>query len=75
MPYNEETGRLLRTMFGEHRCAVCANDASQVVSDMKIGALCPISGSSDSRKRHKMRLIFKLETVLSLRMNKHFSYI
>ena len=30
------------------------------VSDMKIRALCPISGGNDSHKRHEMRLISKL---------------
>ncbi len=59
MLYIGETGRQLR--FGEHRRAVSANDAKQPVarhfnsgshciSDMKIRALCPISGSNDSRK-------------------------
>ena len=65
---------------------LCANDASQpaarhfnsgshVVSDMKIRALCPISGGNDSRKRHEMRLISKLGTLHPLDMNEHFSYI
>ena len=51
MLYIGETGRPLRTRFGEHHRAVCANDASQpvaghfnsgshVVSDVKIRALC-----------------------------------
>ena len=86
MLYIGETGRPLRTRFGEHRRAVCANDASQpvarhfnsgshVVSDMKIRALCPISGSNDSRKRHEMRLISKLGTLHPLGMNERFSYI
>ena len=63
MLYIGETGRCLRTRFGEHRRAVTNNDANQsvarhfnngshCVSDMKIRALCPISGSNDSRKRH-----------------------
>ena len=71
MLYIGETGRCLRTRFGEHRRAVTSNDANQpvarhfnkgshCVSDMKIRALCPISGSDDSRKRNKMRLISKL---------------
>ena len=68
------------------RRAVCANDASQpvarhfnsgshIVSDMRIRALCPISGSNDSRKRHEMRLISKLGTLHPLGMNGRFSYI
>ena len=72
MFYIGETGRPLRTRFGEHRRAVCANDASKpvarhfnygshVVSDIKIRALCTISGSN--RKRHVMNLIFKLGAV------------
>jgi hypothetical protein len=72
--YIGETGRCLRTRFGEHRRAVIGNDANQPVarhfnndnhsvSDMVIRALCPISGSNDSRKRHEMRLISKLGTV------------
>ena len=85
MLYTGETGRPFRTRFGEHR-AVCANDASQpvarhfnsgshVVSDMKIRAPYPISRSNDSRKRHEMRLISKLGTLLPLGMNERFSYI
>ena len=72
MLYIGETGRHLR--FGEHRSAVSANDANQSVarhfnsgshwiSDMKIRALCLISGSNDSSKRQEMRLISKLGTV------------
>ena len=75
----------LRTRFGEHRRAVTSNDANQpvarhfnngshCVSDMKIRALCPISGSNDS-KRHEMRLISKLGTVHPLGINERFSYI
>ena len=85
MPYIGETGRPLRTRFSEHR-AVRANDARQpfaryfnsgnhVVSDMKIRALCPISGSNDSRKRHEMRLVSKLGTLHPLGINESFSYI
>ncbi len=81
-----ETGRQLRTRFGEHRRAVSANDANQPVarqfnpgshciSDMKIRALCPISGSNDSRKRQEMRLISKLGTVHPLGINERFSFI
>ena len=44
------------------------------VSDMKIRALCPISSSNDSRKRHEMRLISKLGTVHPLGINERFSY-
>ena len=49
MLYIGETGRQLRTRFGEHRRAVSANDANQPVarhsgshciSDMNIPALC-----------------------------------
>ena len=78
--------RCLRARFGEHRRAVTSNDANQpvarhfnngshCVSDMKIRALCPISGSNDSRKRHEMRLISKLGTVHPLGINERFSYI
>ncbi len=60
MLYIGETGRQLRTRVGEHRRAVSANDANQPVarhfnsgshciSDMKIRALCPISGSIKTR--------------------------
>ena len=73
-------------MFGEHRRAVTSNDAnqpvarhfnngSQCVSDMKIRALCLISGSNDSRKRHEMRLISELGLVHPLGINERFSYI
>ena len=73
-------------MFGEHRRAVIGNDANQPVarhfnnsnhsvSDMVIPALCPISGSNDSRKRHEMRLIFKLGTVHPSGINERFSYM
>ena len=81
-----ETGRLLRIRFGEHRRAVIGGDANQPVarhfnagnhsvSDMKIRALCPISGSNDSRKRHEMRLISKLGTVHPHGINERFSYV
>ena len=74
MLYIGETRRQLRTRFGEHRRAVSANDANQPVarhfnsgshciSDMKIRALCPISGSNDNRERQEMRIISKLGTV------------
>ncbi len=69
-----------------HRRAVSANDANQPVarhfnsgshciSDMKIRALCPISGSNDSRKTQEMRLISKLGTVHHLGINERFSFI
>ena len=51
------------------------NNGSHCVSDMKIRALCPISGSNDSRKRHEMRLISKLGTVHPHGINERFSYI
>ena len=80
MLYIGETGRCLKTRFGEHRRAVTSNDANQpvarnfnkgshYVSDMKIRALCPISGSNNSRKKHEIRLIFKLGTVHPLGFN------
>jgi hypothetical protein len=61
MLYFGETGRCLKTRFGEHWRAVIGNDANQPVarhfnngnhsvSDMVIRALCPISGSNNSRK-------------------------
>jgi hypothetical protein len=87
MLYIGETGlRCLRTRFGEHRRAVIGNDANQPVSrhfnngnhsvsDMVIRALCPISGSNDSRKRHEMRLISKLGNVHPSGINERFSYI
>ena len=77
--YIKETGRSLRTRFSEHRRAATSNDASQLVarhfnngsnnicvSDMKIRAVCPISGSSNSRKRFEMHLISKLGIVYTL---------
>ena len=86
MLYIGETGRCLRTRFGEHRRSVTSNDANQplgrhfnngshCVSDMKIRAFCPISGSNDRRRRHEMRLISKLGTVDPLGINERFSYI
>ena len=86
MLYIGETGRQLRTRFGEYRRAVSANDANQPVvrhfnsgshciSDIKIRALCPISGSNNSRKRQEMRLISRLGTVHPLGINKRFSFI
>ena len=51
------------------------NKGSHCVSDMKIRALCPISGSNDSCKRHELRLISKLGTVHPLGINERFSYI
>ena len=86
MLYIGETGRQLRTRFGEHHRAVSANDANQSVarhsnsgshciSDMKIRALCPISGSNDSCKRQEMHLISKLGTVHPLGINERFPFI
>ncbi len=84
--FTGETGRQLRTSikFGERRRAVSANDANQPVvrhfnsgshciSDMKIRALCSISGSNDGRKKQEMRLICKLGTVHQ--GNERFSFI
>jgi hypothetical protein len=45
------------------------------VSDMVNRALCPISGSNDSRKRHEMCLISKLGTVHPSGINELFSYV
>ena len=84
--YIGETGRTLRTRFGEHRRAVQANDVHQPVarhfnagnhciSDMKIRALCPVSGSNDSRKKQEMSLISKLGTLQPLGINERFSYL
>ena len=61
MLYIGETGKQLRTKFGEHRRAVTANDVNQPVarhfnpgshniSDMKIRALCPILDDRPSLK-------------------------
>ena len=86
MPYIGETGRQLTTRFGEHRRAVSANESNQhvarhfnsgshCISDMKIRALCPISGSNDRRKRQEMRLISKLGTAHPLGINERFSFI
>ena len=72
--------------FGEHRRAVQANDVHQPVarhfnagnhciSDMKIRALCPVSGSNDSRKKQEMSLISKLGTLQPLGINERFSYL
>jgi hypothetical protein len=51
------------------------NNGNHSVSDMVIRALCPISGSNDSRKRHEMRLTSKLGTVHPSGINERFSYI
>ena len=59
-----ETGRCLRTRFGENRRSITSNDANQpvarhfnngshCVSDMKIRALCPISGGMIAAKDMK----------------------
>ena len=86
MLYIGETGRTLRTRFGEHRRAVQANDVHQPVarhfnagnhciSDMKIRALCPVSGNNDSPKKQEMSLISKLGTLQPLGINERFSYL
>jgi hypothetical protein len=54
--------RLMRATFREHRRVIIGNHS---VSDMKIEAIYPISGSNYSRKRHEMRLISKLIYTLS----------
>ena len=86
MLYIGETGRTLRTRFGEHRRDVQANDVHQPVarhfnagnhciSDMKIRALYPVSGSNDCRKKQEMSLISKLGTLQPLGINERFSYL
>lgn len=72
-----DTGRTLRVSFGGHRRSVTNCDDNQhvdrhftfgnhCVSCMKIRALCPISCSSVSFKRHEMCLIQSLGTRMSL---------
>ena len=75
MLYIGETGRCLRTRFGARPVARHFNNGSHCLPDLKIRALCPISGSNDGRKRHEMRLISKLATVHPLGINERFSYI
>ena len=86
MLYIGETGRCVRTRFGQHRLSVTSNDANQpvarhfnngshCVSDKKIRALCPNSGGNIGCKRHEMRLISKLGTVHPLGINKRVIYI
>ena len=64
-----ETDRLLRTRFGEHRDAVLANDATQlvtrhfnsgsdVVSDKKLEPFVPFPEATVA-VRHEMHLISK----------------
>jgi hypothetical protein len=55
--------------------AIHFNTGNHSVSDMEIRALCLISGSNDSRKRHEMCLIPKLGTVHSYGINERFSYV
>ena len=73
MLYIGETGRCLRTRFGEHCRAVTSNDANQpvarhfnngnhCVSDMKIRALCP----TDSRMKCASFPNLTLSTLLAL---------
>ena len=61
--------RRLSDRFAEHLHSVMNNDddkpvernfnaANHSISDIKICAISPISGSNDSRKRHEKRLIF-----------------
>ena len=65
-----ETGRSLRVRFGEHRRSVI-----NCVSDMKILAVCPISGSNDSRKRQEMHLIHSLGALHPSGINERLSFI
>lgn len=75
------TGRSLRVRFGEHRRSVNNHDntkyvarhfisGSHHISDMRIRALCPISGTNDSRKRQGMRLFHSLGTFRPSGINK-----
>ena len=81
MLYIGETGRCLRTRFGEHRRSVISNEANEPVARQSLcfryENLSPLSHSdiNDGRKRHEMRLIFKLDTVHPLAINERFSYI
>ena len=82
MLYIRETGRPLKTRFGEHPRAICANDASQpvtiqfnsgshVISDMKIRALRHFSGSNDM----KCVLFTNLKPYTLFGINERFSNI
>jgi hypothetical protein len=64
---------LLAMMLTNPAVARHFNNGNQSVSDMVIRALCPISGSNDSRKRHEMRLISKLGTVHPSGINERFT--
>ena len=69
MLYIEETGRCLRTRFGEHRRSVTSNDANQPVArHFNNSSHCPISGSNDSAKDMKCASFpnLALSTLLAL---------
>ena len=81
-----ETERWLRVRFGEHRRSVINRDNTKpvarhftsgnyCVSEVRIRALCPISGSNGSRKRQEMRLIHSLGTLHPSGLNERLTLI
>ena len=87
-PYIGETGRSLRVGFGEHRRSVDNHDNTKRVArhftygnhciwDMKIRAVCSISGTNDSRKgvNHKKCVSSRLGTLHPSVINERLSFI
>ena len=86
--YISETGGTLSTRFGEHIVVLSKavmqtnlfarhfNNGNHCVSDMKIRAFCPISGSNMiAARKYEMHHISNVGTVHLLGINKRFSYI
>ena len=85
--YNRETGRLLKTRFGEIRCAVCANDVSQTEISimvlmlfqtcMRHRAVCSISVATIAAKDMKCVSFgtIQLGGIHLLGMNQRFRFL
>ena len=84
--YIGESGKSPRARSGEHCKSVNNQDntkpvvrhftsVSHCVSDMKIRALCAISGTKNSCKRQEKRLIHRLSTLYPSGINERLSFI
>jgi len=83
--YIDETGRRLRERFGEHLRSIRNrspglpvaehfNSANHTIDDIRVCGVKQCSGSSTSRKRRDMQLIFELGTLKPVGININFSF-
>ena len=84
--YIGETGRSLRSRFGEHLRSIRKNtpgfpvaqhfnSTGHIITDVQVRGMRLCSGTNIQRKQQEMRLIFRLGTVQPHGLNINFSYI